>query len=68
MTVTISSWMIPVLLTVMLWVAVVAWPIRPSRGDYDFGPPFEALFHALAGVIGTLVIWLVYFALMFWIS
>lgn len=50
--------------TVILWVAIIAWPGPKSRGDYDFYAPIVALMFGGAGVIATLVIWLVYFALL----
>jgi hypothetical protein len=68
MTVTIFSWMIPCALTIAIWAALVLWPVRSSGGDYNFGQAFEALFRLVAGVVSTLTVWLVYFALMLWTS
>ena len=62
MTVFLSPWLIPVIATIVLWVAVVLWPIERSRGDYDFGPAFTALTHVATGVIVTLIIWLAWLA------
>lgn len=62
MDVTVPLWAIPTVLTVLLWIAVSLWPIEKGGGDYNFGPAFEGLFHGIVGIIGTLLIWLVYFA------
>lgn len=64
MTVSIPHWAFPIIATVLLWAGVTLWPISSPRGDYNFGGAFEALMHLTAGVVGTLIIWLVYFAVM----
>jgi hypothetical protein len=62
-TITLNSWAVPVVLTIALWVACHMWPTRPSYGYYDFG--FDEMLHGLVAVFGTLVIWLIYFAVRF---
>lgn len=61
MMVSFPLWLIPVVATLLLWAAVLLWPIRPSRGDYDFGPSLIALARLVGGVIATLAIWLGWF-------
>jgi hypothetical protein len=62
MDVTVPLWAIQTGLTVLLWTVVSLWPIEKGGGDYNFGPALDALYHGIVGVIGTLLIWLVYFA------
>ena len=62
MSVFLSAWLVPVIVTIVLWVAVVLWPIENSGGDYNFGQAFDALAHLVVGVIVTLLIWLAWFA------
>lgn len=64
MTVTLAFWMIPVALTLAIWVAAILWPVPARRGDYDFTGPLVVLAHFVACVVATLVIWLVYFAVL----
>jgi hypothetical protein len=65
MTITLNSWAIPVFLTVVLWIACQLWPVSQNNGGFGFSQAFDYVLHAVCGVIGTLVIWLVYFALRF---
>lgn len=68
MSVTIPLWAIPIALSLALWAGVILWPLESRGGDYNFGQAFEALGHCILGIIGTLLIRLVYFATMFEVS
>lgn len=61
MTVTLSIWLLPIVLTVALWIVLIVWPIQQSSGDYGFGAAIEVLLRLAAGVVGTLALWLVFF-------
>ncbi|WP_316196597.1 hypothetical protein [Bradyrhizobium sp. SZCCHNS3053] len=63
MTITISSWAIPILLTLMILAAVELWPIKDS--GFGLSAMFDGIFHAACGIVGILVVWLVYFAVRF---
>lgn len=61
MTVTLSVWMIPT----MICLLVVAWaalmPLPDGSGDYNFAPALSFLFRAVVVIIVSLVVWLAYF-------
>lgn len=61
MTITIGLWIIPAALTIALWVAVSLRPVENQGGDYSVGPALDSMLSLVMGVVGTLVIWLVYF-------
>lgn len=67
MTISISVWAFPVCATIVLWAIVIMWPVSKPQGDYDFSQAFDALLHVACGVVGTLVIWLIFFIAM-WVS
>lgn len=70
MTITIGSWIIPVLLTVVVWTPVVMKLRGLSKyGGYaGIGAALEGVFFLGLGVIGTLIIWMVYFAILYFIG
>jgi hypothetical protein len=63
MTITIGSWVIPLVSMVALWIACVMWPCRPAGGFW--GASLDELLHLVVAVFCTLTIWLVYFATRF---
>lgn len=64
MDVTIPVWAIPVALTIGIWVIAIVWPKSEQTGDYNFSQAFDATLGALLAVIATLVVWLVFFAIL----
>ena len=60
MTLTISIWWIPVILTVVLF-GIMNRPYR-LRGAYDFGPIFRLFW--LLPIAG---VWIVFLAIMLWL-
>lgn len=50
----------PLALTAIIWAAALLWPVKKSRSDYDFSPVIDGLMHGVAGLIATLVVWLVF--------
>ncbi len=63
MAITITPFAFAWIITLALWIGVYLWPVSRSGGDYNFGAAFDGMVHAIVCVIGTLLIWLVYFAL-----
>lgn len=60
MTLHLGWWALPLATTILLWTALILWPLPPRRGDYDFSTAFDAALRFLAGMLATLAIWLVY--------
>lgn len=65
MTITLNSWAIPVILTALIWLACQLWPVSDNNGGFGFSQAFDYCLHAVVAVLGTLVVWLAYFALRF---
>lgn len=66
MTITIGTWIIPALLSIAIWVFIrIKNPPRPRR-DWDFGIDYLIFF--LIGAIATLVVWLLYFATLYFLN
>ena len=61
MTFTLPFWVIPAVLTVVIWTAAIYWPKGESHGGYPFGEALVATFHIALGIIATLVVWLIFF-------
>lgn len=57
----VPLWVIPAVLTIVVWLFAFLWPIKSSGGAYDFTGSILAVWHMLLGLIATLVIWLVFF-------
>lgn len=62
MSITVHLWMIAVAATVAIAVSAVLWPVSKGGGDYNFAPAFDAALHFGLGVVAMLVVWLAYFA------
>lgn len=58
---TVPLFSLPCALTVAIWIVALIWPTGPKGGDYNFGPALKGAFHGLLAIIGTLVVWLVFF-------
>lgn len=68
MEITIGVWVIPVLLTVCLWVWIIAVINRESGGGGMYsgiGDAVTAAVFGALGLAGTFFIWMVYFAIMY---
>lgn len=60
--ITIPSWSIPLIMTIIFMIiAIRSGP--ESSGDYDFGSSFVALLCLAGGVIASLILWVIYFAM-----
>ena len=65
MTVTLSIWLLPIAVTVAMWLVALFWPSTPSSArDYGFGAALDALARLVAVVVCTLLVWLVFFVAM----
>lgn len=64
-TLSLGSWTVPALVTVvvMALAAFIAW--RDSRGGGDYSIPIIGFAAVVAGVVASLVAWGVFFALKF---
>lgn len=62
MSLTVEVWQVLVLLTVFGWAVFFSWPWPRGTGMYDFSG-LIVLFWMFMGIILTLVMWLVYFAI-----
>lgn len=60
MTIWISPWWIPPLLTILIWAAALLWPLR--SGTYGVGAAVQSLWHAVLALIATLSVWMIAFA------
>ncbi|MBX3580829.1 MAG: hypothetical protein KF810_02895 [Rhizobiaceae bacterium] len=66
MTVFISIWAIPILLTVLVWVAAFCWPTEPTGGrDYGIGAAISVALRLCLAFTSTLLIWLLFFIALF---
>lgn len=61
MTITLSAWAIPAIVTLSVILWAILMPFPPQRGDYDFSAVFTGIFRIAAVVIVTLIAWLIYF-------
>lgn len=67
MTVTLSAWLLPIAATVIVWLAAVFYRAGDySHDSWGFGAAFDAMLRAVFGSFATLLIWLVFFATMWW--
>lgn len=67
MTISFPFWLIPVVVTIVLWGALLLRPLPPKGGDYSFVPEFAAMVRFVNGIFATLIIWLAWFVyLAFW--
>lgn len=53
---------VAIVLTVLIWAWAILADKGPSGGDYNFGPALLGALHGLLAIIGTLAVWLAYFA------
>lgn len=60
---TLPTWTSPLIGTIVLWGVLLNLPSRGSTSVMDFTPMLESLGRLFIGVVGTLIFWLVYFAL-----
>lgn len=67
MTISFPFWLIPVVVTFVLWGALLLRPLPPRGGDYSFTQEFAAVVRFAIGIFATLLIWLAWFVyLAFW--
>lgn len=62
MTITLGSWAIPAFLTAIIWIACM---LRPADTSGYCSLDITGMLLGIAAIIGTLVIWLIYFAARF---
>jgi hypothetical protein len=69
MTLQLGLWAIPTLISVALLVWTALTPEQKPTGHmFDYGNMFTFMFRATLTIMGILFVWLVYFALMYWLS
>lgn len=61
--VTLPTWTSPLLATIVLWGILLNLPSRGASNVMDFTPLIEGIGRLFIGVVGTLVFWMIYFAL-----
>lgn len=60
-TLQLGWWLIPAILTGILWLYICAKGTLTPSGGNSWIPDFAPVFFGLLGICGTLVIWLLYF-------
>jgi hypothetical protein len=62
-TITLSSWTIPALITAVIWLCLMVREPEQSSGWWDFD--VKGMFLGVLAIFATLLVWLIYFALRF---
>jgi hypothetical protein len=59
----IGFWIIPCIVTALFWIK---WHIRENRRSYgSTGNLCDSLYEFILAIVGTLSVWLIYFATMY---
>lgn len=67
MTVDIPPWLLPVVVTVAIWVWALTRPNSKPISDYDIAPMFRDFAILVWSSIGTLTIWLLFLGYRVWV-
>lgn len=62
MTFTLTAWMIPTAICLLLLAWAFLMPLPKVHGDYNFAPVLSMMLRLVVLTIGSLIAWLVYFA------
>jgi len=65
MTITVGTWAIPLLLTVVAWAWATIWTNQQPAGGF-MGNSLEGMFAVTGAVVASLAIWLVWALLKIW--
>jgi len=66
MTTATAAWIVAFIITLAIWVPYMRH--TPSDPDYNHGVDVEGLVKGLCSVMATLVLWLIFFAVMYFVS
>lgn len=68
-TLTLNAWLIPALLTFMIWTTAILFPApQPTGAMFDFGPMLTKILHGFLAIVATLLVWLLWFAGLWWFA